>query len=82
MDADPHYNAANRTRHTLAECQNVVGQRATLTLTGTIVAALEHNAGAFVKLEVDERWGFAPGTRFGMDLEAFDVLEDGEPHAT
>lgn len=73
MSSTPDYDAANRTTHTLAECNAVVGKRASITLTGTIVSAMEHNAGPFVELEVDPRWGFDPGFKLGMDLEAFNV---------
>lgn len=70
------YDAKNDTRAKPEDCEAAVGKRATLPLTGRIVETRTSNNGCFVMFEIDERWGFAPGQKFGLDLEAFEIQED------
>jgi hypothetical protein len=70
---DPSYAAGEPSKFGLSACEAAVGQRATLTLTGTIVEAGESTAGAFVKFLVDPRWGFGDDFRLVMDLDVFEV---------
>lgn len=51
--------------------------RGRLVLTGRFVQADERESGGFVYFELDDRFGFPEGTRMGMDLEAFEMDEDG-----
>lgn len=67
------YDARNKSKHDMADCQAAVGKLATLPLTGKIVDAGESSSGAYVKFEVDPRWGFTPGYRYVMDLDCFEV---------
>lgn len=66
------YDAKQETKKTLADCEAAVGKRASITLTGTITEAGESSNGAFVRFEIDKRWGF-PQTRLVMDLDPFEV---------
>lgn len=66
------YDARNRTARTSEECKAAVGRRATLTLTGTIIEAREHEAGPHVVFEIDERWGLMQ-SRFVMDLDPLEL---------
>lgn len=67
------YDAAIRSKVSLDEARAVVGKRASLTLTGTIVDAGELAGGTLVTFELDSRFGF-PATTFRMDLDPF-VIE-------
>jgi hypothetical protein len=77
------YDSFEPSQKTLEECQAAVGKRVTLSLTGTVVEAGEtEGVGSWVKMRVDERWGFRgsePGSSLviGMDLDAFEVEEEG-----
>lgn len=69
------YDAADRTKFSLGEAEALVGTRARLPLTGTIVDAGESDAGAWVLFEIDARWGFRGRIdRLGCDVEALDLL--------
>lgn len=71
--ADASYNHENPSRFTRAECESVVGRKATITLTGYIVSAEESDTGPFVRFQPDGRFGFGD-FRFGIDLDAITVV--------
>jgi hypothetical protein len=70
----PKYDARLRTQFTLQEAESLVGAKARLPLTGMFVEARESENGPYLMFEVDPRWGLAPGTRLGFDVEAFDKI--------
>jgi hypothetical protein len=65
------YDAGEVSSYTIEEVQAAVGKRAELTLTGRITEAGESPSGAWVRFELDERWGFKAGQTFVMDLDPF-----------
>lgn len=69
------YHHSQRTRFTADEVKASVGKRATLTLKGTIVGWREHENGAFVMFQIDERFGFGVQL-FGLDLELLNIGEE------
>lgn len=82
------YDAKNRTNATAEQCEALIGQRATLTLTGEFVkVGADGGVGPYVYFQVDDRWGFTQPTLVGMprkplclamDVEAFTI--EGEEH--
>lgn len=66
------YDASDPSGYTLEECEAAIGRRATLSLTGRIIAAGQSSTGPYVKFELDPRWGFRSGP-FVMDLDPFDL---------
>lgn len=68
-----NYDHKNATRHTLADCEAAVGQRFTLTLSGTIDGVEVSPSGPFVRAMVDERWGFGEDFVLGIDLDALEL---------
>lgn len=69
------YNSTQQTSFTFEECSALVGSKARLPLTGRIVEAGESQSGPYVKFELSPRWGFPPGTRFTVDVEALDKVD-------
>lgn len=69
------YDARNPTSFSKEECEEAVGKRATLTLTGKVISCEVGHAGPFVKLKVDDRWGF-DDYRLGIDLDALILQEE------
>lgn len=65
------YDHRRPTTFTRPELEEAVGWKATLPLTGRFVEVREGDAGPYIMFEVDQRWGLAPGTRLGFDMEAF-----------
>lgn len=63
------YDHRNPTAFSASDCQESVGNKATITLTGTIVDWGSSHAGPFVKFQPDERWGFGDH-RLVLDLDA------------
>jgi hypothetical protein len=72
------YNHKNPSRFTEGEVKAAVGKRATISLTGEIVGSGVSSAGPYVKLKVDESWGFGELVLM-QDLDAL-VLEGEIPH--
>lgn len=75
FDPETDYDARKPTSFTLPEIERVIGYKAVLPLTDRFVRAIQSDAGAYVMFEVDQRWGFDPPIRLGMDLEAFRGVE-------
>lgn len=67
------YDATVGTKYALADAEAAVGKTATLPFTGRIIGAGASTSGAWVRFELDPRWGFPEGTRFVLDLDALDV---------
>ena len=63
------YDHKNPSALSADACAKAVGKKATLTLTGTIVDWQVSDEGPFVKLQIDERFGFGD-FRLGIDLDA------------
>jgi len=69
------YDANNRSEFTYDDCYEMIGERATLTLTGTIIDAGESGMGAYVVFKLDDRWGFTQN-KFVMDLDPLEFPDD------
>lgn len=67
------YDHKQDSRFTLESCEDQIGRGAVLPLTGKIIDAGESMAGAFVRFQVDERWGFGPHFIMRVDLDALEV---------
>lgn len=78
MDTDQEYNAANGSQYTIEDCREVIGKRASLTLTGMIVDAGVSPGGPYVKFKIDDRWGFPPEFTMGIDLDPFEFADEEE----
>ena len=75
-DPQRDYDARKPTKFTKPELERLLGYKGVLPLTGRFVEVKESNAGPFMVFQIDERWGFDPDTRFGMDLDAFKGIEE------
>ena len=67
------YNHKQGSRFTVKNCEAQIGREAELPLTGKIIDAGESMAGAYVRFQVDERWGFGPHFTMCVDLDALEV---------
>lgn len=72
--ADLNYDAANRSPRTLSENEQLIGKRATLTLTGTVIEAGASTAGSWIRFKCDSRWDFKQN-EFVMDADPLEVYE-------
>lgn len=70
------YNHNDKSHFSLEECEDAIGKRFTLPLTGTVISAGESSSGPYVVFEVDECWGFGE-TTYGLDLDALIRHGDG-----
>jgi hypothetical protein len=67
------YHHSDATKFSREDCENAVGRRVSLTLTGKIVEARESDAGPFVIFEIDERFGLP--TKLGLDLDLLEFFD-------
>lgn len=65
------YHYTNTSTATVEQAEALIGKPVTLPLTGIVADVIQTDGGVCVLMEVDERWGLAPGTRLGFDLEAY-----------
>lgn len=65
------YDSANDSKFTLEDCKSMIGKAAQINFTGKIIDASESDAGPYVTVLIDERWGFG---EFSINLD-LDALE-------
>lgn len=75
-DPQRDYDSRKPSDFTVQELQSFIGYKGILPLTGRFVEVGESNSGPYIKFQIDERWGFPPGTKFVMDMEAFKGVEE------